>query len=352
MSINRRDCIRLAGAAVGGSILGVAPGWSQGARFTATSGIPVSSLSYMAQDVAVVKGFMAAEGIEFKTLTAGGGSKLREIVAAGQIEFGVGDSNHPLLLTNRGRPAKILIALDNRSPLTSLVIRQELYDQGLDTMEKLAAWKRPDGSKPVFAVSSLGGGQHVYLSYLAEKLGVADRFVWLAGGAEKTMLGGLSTGKFDAMGAMPNWRFEAVARKWGQVALDVADDAVWNRSFGGPVPSTVAFALQTTIDRKPELVQAYVNGLYRALQWIKSASADEIYAAVADRYLGDFSADTVRREIAFLKPMHSYSGLVDEAQFANLSPILFREITEMKPVPYAQAVEQRFIQQARAKYGG
>jgi NitT/TauT family transport system substrate-binding protein len=351
MSINRRDYLRLSTAALG-SLLGSRAGFAQGGRTPATSGVPVSSLSYMALDVAVVKGLMTAEGLELKTLTAGGGSKLREIVAAGQIEFGIGDSNHPLLLTNRGRPAKILMALDNRSPLSSMVIRKELYDRGITTMEKLGAWKRPDGGKPVFAVSSLGGGQHVYLSHLAEKAGIADNFVWLAGGAEKTILGGLSTGKFDAIAAMPNWRFEAVSKGWGQVAFDVADDATWNKSFGGPVPSTVAFALQTTVERKPELVQAYVNGLYRALQWMKSASADDIYTAVSDRYLADFSAETVRREIEFLKPMHNYTGLVDEKQFANLSPILFRDMTEMKPVPYAQAVDSRFIQNAIKKYPG
>jgi NitT/TauT family transport system substrate-binding protein len=352
MLVNRRNCIRLGAAAFGSSLLGTERLLAQGARLSATSGVPVSSLSYMAQDIALVKGFMSAEGLDLKTLTAGGGSKLREIVAAGQIEFGIGDSNHPLLLTNRGRPAKILIALDNRSPLASVVIRQDLYDQGLTSLEKIGNWKRPDGSKPVFAVSSLGGGQHVYLSYIAEKASVADKFVWLAGGAEKTMLGGLSTGKFDVIAAMPNWRFEAVAKKWGTVVFDVADDATWNRSFGGPVPSTVAFALQTTVDRKPELVQAYVNGLYKALQWMKTASNDDIYAAVADRYTSDFAAETVRREIEFLKPIHSYSGVVDEAQFANLAPILFRDMTEMKPVSYAQAVDTRFLQNAQKKHGG
>lgn len=95
MRINRRECIRLAGAAFGGSLLGTTSVRAQGAGMSATSGTPVSSLSYMAQDIAVVKGFMSAEGLALKTLTAGGGSKLREIVGAGQIEFGIGDSNHP-----------------------------------------------------------------------------------------------------------------------------------------------------------------------------------------------------------------------------------------------------------------
>ena len=87
MQINRRNAIRLAGAALGGSVLG-SRAFAQAAPMAATSGVPVSSLSYMAQDIAVAKGFMKAEGLELKTLSAGGGAKLREIVGAGQIEFG------------------------------------------------------------------------------------------------------------------------------------------------------------------------------------------------------------------------------------------------------------------------
>lgn len=350
MKVTRRHALGLAGAALGSSFVSSRV-FAQAAPMNATSAIPVSSLSYLAQDIAIVKGFWKAENLEIKSLVAGGGARMREMVGAGQVELGIGDSNHPLLLTGRGRPSKILMSLDNRSPLANIVIRKDLFDQGINTMEKVAKYKRPDGSKPVFAVSSLGGGQHVYIAYLAEKAGIVDNFIWIAGGAEKTMLGGLSTKKFDIMGALPNWRFEAVENKWGEVAFDVADDKQWNGAFGGPVPSTVAFALETTIKNKPQMVQAYVNGLYKALQWLKTAKPDDIYKAVADRYLGDFSEQTVKREVEFLMPIHTHTGLVDETQFKNLSPILFRDLTGIKPIAYADAVESKFIDAARKKYG-
>jgi NitT/TauT family transport system substrate-binding protein len=340
------------GSAFGMGMLGSGAARAADIRFKASSGIPVKSISYVAQDVAIAKGFLADEGMQLEVINAGGGSNLRNLVGSGQIQFGVADSAHPLLLTSRKRPAKILLSLDSRSPLVSIVIRQELYDQGIDSLEKLAAWKRKDGSPPNFGVTSLGGGQHVYLSYLAEKNGLADSFTWLAGGGESTILGGLSTGQFDAIAAMPNLSFVAKERKWGQVVFDVGDDAQWNKAFGGPVPSTVAFCLKKTIDDNPEMVQAYVNGMYRALKWLNGASVEEIYASVSPLYLGDFDEATIRREIEFLEPIHSPDGAVQEDQFGNLAPILFRKMTAMDKVSYADAVDTSFLEKARRKYGG
>ncbi|RUM96301.1 ABC transporter substrate-binding protein [Pseudaminobacter arsenicus] len=356
MKMNRRQFGFGAGAlglssALGGKLLGVGAARAADAKFQAASGMPVKSISYVAQEVAVAKGFLAEERMELEIINAGGGSNLRDLVGSGQIAFGVADSAHPLLLTNRNRPAKILLSLDSRSPLVSIVIRQELYDQGIDSIQKLAAWRRKDGSQPNFGVTSLGGGQHVYISYLAEKQGVADQFTWLAGGGESTILGGLSTGQFDAIAAMPNLSFMATERKWGQVVFNVGDDKQWNAAFGGPVPSTVAFCLQQTIDAKPEMVQAYVNGLYRALRWLDKSSVDEIYEVVAPLYAGDFDEETIRREIEFLEPIHSKDGSVKEDQFANLAPVLFREMTAMKEVSYQDAVDTSFLDKAQKEYG-
>lgn len=344
----RREFLQFSAAA---AAVGLLPKAAFAKGMKATSGVPLKSLSYVAQDIAIVKGFMSEGDLDLRPMVVGGGATLRDLLASGQIEFGVADAAHPLLLSNRGRQAKILLSMDTRSPLSSVVIRQELFDQGIDTVEKLAKWRRPDGSKPVFGVTSLGGGQHVYLSYMAERLGVEDDFIWIAGGDSGSILGGLSTDQFDAIAAMPNIRFTAEERGWGQVAFDVGNDEQWNAAFGGSVPSTVAFALQSTIDRHPDMVQAFVDGLYRALQWLETASDEELYETVAELYLGDFEESAIRQEIEFLKPIHSYSGSVDENNFNNLAPILFREMTAIDPVEYEDAIDARFYENAKRKFG-
>jgi hypothetical protein len=46
--------------------------------------------------------------------------------------------------------------------------------------------------------------------------------------------------------------------------------------FGGPIPVTVGYVLKETIEKSPDLVQAYVNACYRAQQWIHRAKDDEV----------------------------------------------------------------------------
>jgi len=350
VSLSRRDYLHTMTAALGSTVLAGFPAFGQ-SKFTATAGQPTPSANYAPQYVAVANKYMAEEGLDLKLLTTASGEKLREVLGAGQIKFALGDSTHPILLTNRGRPAKILLTIDDRSALCNIVMRKDLYDKGIDSIEKLAQWKRPDGSKPIVAVASLGGGQHVYLSYICERLGIADNFVWLAGGGVRTMMGGLSTSKFDAIAALPNWVIEAETQGWGKSVFDVSDTNSWKKYVGGPVPSTVAFALQTTIDREPEMVQAYVNGMYQALKWMKTASNKQVYDAIGSEYLNAFTPEVAQKELAYYRGLTNYDGVVDEQQFKNAAPIWFRDLTELKPLTYVDAVSTRFINEAIRKYG-
>ena len=61
----------------------------------------------------------------------GGGAKVVQAVAAGQAMFGLGDSNHPLKTTEKGRDAVILFATDNRCSYANIVVRKELFDRGV-----------------------------------------------------------------------------------------------------------------------------------------------------------------------------------------------------------------------------
>jgi NitT/TauT family transport system substrate-binding protein len=350
MMVTRRAMLGSCAAIIGTSGLG-SRAQAQAERMSVTATHVTSSVNYAPHFVAEAKGFFAEEKLDVKFIVAGTGTKLREVVAANQAQFGLGDSTHPLLLSNRNRASKILLAVDDRSSLCNLVIRKELFDAGIDTIEKLGEWKRPDGSKPVFGVASLGGGSHVYVAYIAEKLGIHDRFVWLAGGSTQTILGQLASGRFDVIGALPNWVIEAEQKNWGRQIFDIRDNKSWNKYFGGPVPSTVAFALQATIDRNPAAVQAYVNGMYRALRWMKTASVDDIYNAIGGKYLTEFTPDVAKQEIEYYKPITNYSGEVDEKQYAHLAPVLFREITGIKDVSYKDGVDTKFIQEAMRKYG-
>ncbi|MBI2525545.1 MAG: ABC transporter substrate-binding protein [Candidatus Rokubacteria bacterium] len=299
--------------------------------------------------VVEVEGLARAEGLDFKIVVTDGGARTRQVIAAGQASHAHGDASHPLQLTNRGKPTKILMGTESRCPYANIVVRKDLYDQGITTPEKFGYWKRPDGSKPVIAATAIGSGTWMYGSYVLERYGVAEKVNWVAAGGAKTMLGGLSSKQLDAIVASPAIQFDAEDRGWGRVIYDVRDQAAWDRAFGGPIPTTAVYALASTT-QAPDVTQAFVNAVYRAMQWLKAHGVDEIYARVGEKYMGDQSPQATKREIAYFKQLWKYDGMMSEADFRNGGKVWFREGTDIKPISFADAVDARFLVNAHRKY--
>ena len=139
--IRRREMICVAASA---AALGATGARAQGK--TGSTVYPVAVPTYEVQFVAQEKGFFKDEGYEFKMIQGGSGVKTREILASRQGDFAIADILHVLQLNKNGRPTRALNTVDQRAPGVRFAIRKDLYDQGIDTVQKAAAWKRPDGS--------------------------------------------------------------------------------------------------------------------------------------------------------------------------------------------------------------
>src|SRR5579862_6738331 len=129
---------------------------------------PVAVPVYQTQFVADRIGYFKEAGLDCKLIQGGNGVKTREIIASSQGDIGIGDMTHPMQLSNHGRAGRVVMPVDTRSNAVYFIIRKDLMDQGIDTLQKFAAWKRPDGRKPIMSVSSLGGTNHVWASYYME----------------------------------------------------------------------------------------------------------------------------------------------------------------------------------------
>ena len=133
---------------------------------------PVAVPVYQTQFIADRIGYFKEAGLDCKLIQGGSGVKTREIIASSQGDIGIGDITHPMQLSNHGRAGRVLMPVDTRSSSVMFIIRKDLFDQGINTLEALTAWKRPDGRKPIVSVSSLGGTNHVWASYYMETMGL------------------------------------------------------------------------------------------------------------------------------------------------------------------------------------
>ena len=352
MPVSRRTFLKSTSAAVGVAAL---PrfAWAQGKPITVAHS--VSTFVYGQHLVAREKKFFEEEGVSAGNfIVPGGGARVVNAVTAGQAMFGLGDSNHPLKATEKGRETTMLFTTDTRCSYANFVVRKDLFDKGLKTVEQLADEKLV-GRKAVIAATAVGSGTYVYGVYVlqhtkaADSKSVHDHVEWVGGGASVTMLGGLKAKKFDAIMAVPEWQWEAEKQEFGKAIFDVQDEKAWNRVFGGPIAVTVGYALRETLDKSPDLTQAYVNACYRAQQWIKKAKDEEVVELIHKPYMDTFDKEIVLRSVKYYKTIFDWDFAIQQKDYENAMKV-FVPIAIDKPVPYAKAVEQSFLKKAQAKF--
>ena len=90
-----------------------------------------------------------------------------------QVLFALGDSNHPLKISEKGKDSLMLFATDTRCSYANIVARKELFDRGVKTVEALADEKLV-GRKAVIAATAIGSGTHVYGVYVLKSTRAGD----------------------------------------------------------------------------------------------------------------------------------------------------------------------------------
>jgi sulfonate transport system substrate-binding protein len=355
--LTRRELLVAAGA-LGATVAlpGLARAQARAPR-SITASHSVSTFVYAQHLVAREKKLFEEEGVtpDKGFIVPGGGAKVVQALAAGQAMFALGDSNHPLKITEKGKDAVILFATDTRCSYANIVIRKELYDAGLTTVEKLGTMKRAGGGKWVIAATAIGSGTHVYGNYVLEQYRSPDgrplngMVEWVGGGASTTMLGGLKAGKFDGIMAVPEWLWAAEDQGFGRAIYNILDEKTWNQVFGGPLPVTVGYCLKETIEKAPDAVQGYVTACYRAQKWIQKASDSEILELLYRPYMDTFSREEVLKSIRYYKGIFDWDFLVDEKEYNEALKIFLATKTLEKEIPFAQAVDQSFVRKAHQK---
>lgn len=347
MTITRRQAL-IAGSALAGSSLFPGMLRAQGKSATLTFG-PVSPV-YGIGMIAELKGYFKDEGLDAKLLTGHSGTFGRQTLAAGQATFAHGDASHPLQLTAHGKPCKMLLATEMVCSYANIVVRKDLYDSGITSVEKLADYKRPDGAKPIVAATAIGSGTWVYGTYVFEARGLGDKVNWVAGGGPKTMFPSLETKQFDAIMAPPSWVIEVEHKSFGKLIYDPSKPGVFDHDFGGTIPVLVIYALQDTIEQDRATVQAFINAIHRAMKWMREAPLKEVQALVAPKYFSGVDSEAVRAELGFDPSTWSYSGTIDKPSFERGGKVWYRKGTEIPATKYEDVVDMSFLETAQAKY--
>lgn len=347
MIITRREALGGGAAIVGASLL-PSGGYAQAKEVSLAYGpaLAVYSLGPIAEE----KGFFKAESLQLKLVTGNAGTHGRQTLAAGQALFAHGDASHPLQLSTRGKPARIIMASQMISSIANVVVRKDLFDAGITTVAALAAYKRPDGSKPIVAATAIGSGTWMYGTYIFEVNGFGDKVTWVAGGGLNTMLPGLQTKQFDAIMAVPAWVLEAEGKGFGKAIYDTSKPGVFVKDFGGTVPVLVLYTLADTIKDQKPLVQSFVNAMYQAMKWVRTTPVEEVYKLVGDKYYKGIDETAIKTELGFDKSTWAYDGRIDKAAFERGGKVWYRKGSDIPESKYEDIVDMSFLEAAHAKF--
>jgi NitT/TauT family transport system substrate-binding protein len=347
MTISRRQVLITGSAALGAGLL---PSFTRAQGATATLAFGPATPVYALGLIAEAKGFFRAENLDFKLVVGNAGTHGRQALAAEQALFAHGDASHPLQLSTRGKKSKILMATQMIASISNIVVRKDLYDAGITTVEKLAEYKRPDGAKPIVAATAIGSGTWMYGTYVFESKKLGDRINWVAGGGPKTMFPGLETKQFDAIMAVPGWVIEAETQGFGKVIYDTSKPGVFVGAFGGTVPVLVIYTLEETTQQKKALVQSFVNAMYQAMKWVKATPIDEVYKLVGEKYFAGIDPVAVKAELGFDKATWAYDGRIDKASFERGGKVWYRKGSDIPESRYEDLVDMSFLDAAQAKF--
>jgi NitT/TauT family transport system substrate-binding protein len=139
---------------------------------------------------------------------------------------------------------------------------------------------------------------------------------------------------------------------WGVPIFDATTESSWNEFMGGDVPGIAALTLQDTIQKRPEVVQAFVTGLVRAQDFISANSAAAVTDAIYDDYLNAFPREAIEKTLGVYKEtVFLKDNLITQEAYDRMTAIMGdgRQFSneEIKTVPYDRCVNMSFVRRAR-----
>lgn len=275
-------------------------------------------LYYLPLTIAERKGFFKEEGLDVAINDFGGGAKSLQALIGGSIDVVTGAYEHTIRMQAKGQDIVSVIEL-GRFPGIVLVARK---DRPIKSVKDLKGAK--------IGVTAPGSSTNFFVNFLMAKDGLKPddaSYVGVGGGA--SAVAQMKRGEIDAMSNL-----DPVITKLEDdgdviVLADSRTEAGNDKIFGGENPAAVLYMKRDFVEQNPVTTQKLVNAFYKALQWLKTATPEDVAAVVPEEYLlGDRTLylNAVKNSL----PIYSRTGLIPEAGMKNALNMLVEFDSELK----------------------
>ncbi|GIP37346.1 ABC transporter substrate-binding protein [Paenibacillus sp. J31TS4] len=290
------------------------------------------SIFYAPQYVAITQGFFKEEGLDVELTTIPGGDKTMATLLSGGIEVALVGSETSIYLQQQGTedPA-INFAQMTQTDGTFLVARKPM--PGFD-------WNQLKGS--TFLGQRKGGMPQMAGEFTLKKHNINPQ-------KDLNLIQNIDFANIASAFASGTGEYVQLFEPQASV-FEKEGKGYVIASFGvesGQLPYTVFMAKKSFIGKNEAVIQKFTNAVYKAQQWVKAKSVEEIADAVLP-YFPDTDKEIVKAVVKRYKDQGSFATdpIVDEKEWNNLLDVM-QAAGELKSrVEHKALVDNRFANKA------
>lgn len=293
------------------------------------------SIFYAPMYVAIEKGYFQDEGLKVNLVNGLGADKTMTAVLSGNCDIGFMGPEATVYVYNEGQEDYVI----NFAQLTQ---RAGNFLVSRDSSEKFN-WDNVKGKTIIGGRA--GGMPEMIFEYILKKNGIDPK-------TDLTIIQnidfGLTAQSFSSGKGDYTIEFEPAA-----TALEASSDGKVVASLGvesGKVPYTAFSAKKSYIEKHPEIIQSFTNGLQKGLDYVASHTPEEI-AKVIQPQFAETKYDTLVKIVTRYYNQETWKdNLVFEEESLNLLQDILNDAGVLKAkVPYKDIVTTEYAKKAAGK---
>ncbi len=273
-----------------------------------------ATLYYLPLTLAERLGHFRDEGLEPEIHDFPGGAKALQSLIGGSADVVTGAYEHTIRMQAKGQDIVAVLEL-GRFPGIVLGVRKDKA-AGVKSFKDLKGFK--------IGVTAPGSSTNFFVNALIAREGLKPDDVAIIGvGTGLSAVAAMKKGELDAMSNL-----DPVMTKLEQdgdivVLADSRTEDGNMKLFGGNNPAAVVYLKRDFVKKYPVTVQHLVNAFYKSLQWLATATPEDVAKTVPEEYyLGDRALYLAAVKAS--APMYSKTGVIPPSGMKNALDMLLQ----------------------------
>jgi NitT/TauT family transport system substrate-binding protein len=298
---------------------------------------------YLPLTVAERKGYFKDEGLEVEIPDFAGGARALQALVGGSADMVSGAYEHTINMAAKKQPIKAVV-LQMKYSSIALVMSKE----------KAAKYKSPKDLKGLkIGVTAPGSSTNMFVNNLLAKDGLKPTDVSIVGvGTGAGAVAAMEKGELDAISNLDPVLTQLESTGKFVAVADSRTEKGMKDIYGGDYHASVIYITDEFIKKNPNTVQAVVNAMVRADQWIAKATPQEIVELMPAEYKA--GNPSLYKE-ALLKNMigFSESGELSMKAAENVYKVLVKfepSVMAAGKIDLNTTFDNSFVKKAHAKY--